>query len=172
MKSLQFDVNNQGFLILSDLETKKLYYPSDEDGNFLNVLPEFYLSIKFVSDGVDVFPVNFISEQGLGWITAAIGAVASIGGALIGKKTSKQANQSAEKQLQMQQQIALLQAQAAEREAANPKLSTGAVVGIAIAGVAIIGSILYLINTSTNREPEQSENQVQKKKKGKKSQPV
>lgn len=155
MKSLQFNENSQGYLVLSDLETDQLYYPSDATGTFLNVPASQYQSIQFVSNGSDIFPVNFIGEGQLGWIANAITAVASIGSSIVGNRTSKKANESAEKQLQTQQQIALLNAQSAERQAAllNQKkgLSTGAIVGIVIAGSAIVGAVLYLVSTS-NKE--------------------
>ena len=40
MKTLQFNLNSQGFLVLSDLANGKLYHPSDFYGNFLNVEPK------------------------------------------------------------------------------------------------------------------------------------
>ncbi|MEQ1586549.1 MAG: hypothetical protein ABL895_11765 [Cyclobacteriaceae bacterium] len=159
MRSLQFNKNNQGHLVLSDMESGQLFYPCDSAGSFLNVLPENYQSIQFVGDGTQIFPVNFITEDGLGWISAAVSAVASIGAGIIGSRSTKKANESAERQLQMQQQIELLNAQNAERQATllsqqQQGLSTGAVVGFAMAGVAIIGSILYLVSSNDTKKPE------------------
>lgn len=154
MRSLQFNKNNNGYLVLSDLGSDQLFYPCDSAGNFLNVLPENYQSIQFVGDGIEIFPVNFISESGLGWIANAINAVASIGASVIGSRSTKKANESAERQLQTQQQIELLNAQNAERQAILSQqqkgLSTGAMIGIAVAGAAVLGGILYLVSASSN----------------------
>lgn len=153
MRTLQFNINKDGFLILSENETGKLFYPTDVAGNFLNVPPESFQSIQFVGDGIEIFPISFISEVGLGWITNAINAAATIGSSIIGSNATKKANQSAEKQLQTQQQIELLKLQASERQNAlmtKPQngLSTGSIIAIGVAGVAVVGTILYLVTTS------------------------
>ncbi len=161
MRSLQFNKNNQGFLVLSDLESGQLFYPCDSTGNFLTVLPEDYQSIQYVGNGIEIFPVTFITEDGLGWISSAVNAIAQIGAGIIGSRATKKANESAERQLQTQQQIEFLNAQTAERQAAllsqqQKGLSTGEMIGIAVAGAAVIGSILYLVAASSNdtKKPE------------------
>lgn len=165
MKTLQFNSNAKGNLVLSDTGTGELFYPSDSDGNFLDFVPEQYLSIKFVSNGTEIFPLSFLSEGGLGWLANAINAIASIGSSIFSNKASKEANQSAERQLQAQQQIELLRA---ERQAAlinQPQagFSTGTMVAIGVAGAAIIGSLIYLVS-SNQKEGNQMEVEVKPKK--------
>lgn len=126
MRSLQFNENNQGYLVLSDLESGQLFYPSD--------------------------------ETGLGWLSAAVNSLANIGSAIIGSRASKNANESAERQLQTQQQIQLIAAQNTERmqalqnQSKSNTLSTGEMVGIAIAGITVIGSILYLVSSTNGNQ--------------------
>lgn len=142
IQKLQFNVNSKGFLVLSDVSTGKLYYPSTEDGTFINYTPDQYKSVKYVSDAVDVFPFQ-LEGSGLGWIGAAISAVGAIGGALIGGRTSKQANQSAERQLQTQLQMQQLAAMQAEREAAN-KTNWTPILIAGGGGLALL-TIVYLV---------------------------
>lgn len=152
MNTLQFNKNQKGFLVLSDLVTGKLYYPADSIGNFINVEPRDFQSILFVSDGEELWPLDFISEKGLGWIASAINAVATIGSSIFGSSASKKANASAEAQLQTQLQIQQLASQTAERQAAlqaqsnqNNGLSTPAKIGIGIAALGIVGTVIFLI---------------------------
>lgn len=167
MRSLQFNKNAAGHLVLSDVDTSELLYPSDFSGTFINVLPEDYLSIEFVSDGVSIYPVNFISEGGLGWISSVVNAVASIGASVIGSRSSKKSNESIERQLQLQQQIELLNAQTIERQAALQQnkngLSTGEIIGIALAGVTVVGSILYLVSQTGNSKKSVNKKQIEGK---------
>ena len=168
MRTLQFNQNSEGYLFLSDTQTNQLFYPSDMDGNFLNTRPEFYISIEFVSDGLNVYPVNFISESGLGWIAAAVNALANIGTAIIGSRASKNANESAERQLQTQHQIQLIAAQNVERQQAlqnqsqSSTLSAGEMVGIAMAGVAAVGSIIYLVTREEPTKKSKSKTPIEK----------
>lgn len=157
MNTLNIDQTSNGVLIFSDPMTGALYHPCDENGIFIDLKPKDYQFVNFVSNGFDIFPINFFSENQLGWISQAISAVASIGSSLIGKSASKQANQSAEKQLRLQEQIESLKAQSAERQAAllnqqQSSLSTGTIIGLGVAGVATIGSVLYLIFSSSNEK--------------------
>lgn len=157
MKTLQFNTNSDGNIVLSDSENGQLFFPSDIQGNFLNVRPENYQSIQYVANGVEIFPVDFITEAGLGWLANAINAVASISSSIIGSQASKKANQSAELQLQAQQQIELLRAQTAERQNAlinqqQSGMSSGEIIAIGVAGVAVVGAILYLVSTANTKE--------------------
>lgn len=157
MKTLQFNQNDQGYLFLSDLQTGKLFYPCEPDGNFIDVLPEDFKEIHFVTDAFEIYPVAFINETGLGWIANAINAFATIGSSIIGARTTKKANEAIESQLRIQQQIETLKAQSAERQAAllnqqqSGGLSPGEIIGLGVAGIAVIGSVIFLL-TSTNGE--------------------
>jgi len=165
MKTLQFNLNSDGFLVLSDLANGKLYFPSDSNGNFLNFETKDFKSILFVSDGRDQWAIDFISEQGLGWIANAINAAATIGTSIVGSRSAKKSNVSAESQLQTQLQIQHLALQVRERESAlqNPArpgdLSTTQKVVLGVAAAAIVGTVAFLV-----LRPEENEDSKTEKK--------
>jgi len=110
--------------------------------------------------------LDFISEQGLGWIANAINAAASIGTSIVGSRSAKKSNASAESQLQTELQIEHLALQVREREFAlqNPaskgKLSTTQKVVIGVAAAAIVGTVAYLVSMPEENEDSETEKKL------------